>query len=180
MSTIEKLDRLIADQLQAALPGAIIGRKSIVLEQTGSTNDAIWRVASTDGLPSIPEGLVVFAEHQTDGRVVRGKVDERRLELRAASDGLSVTAVLGGQNHLVLLAIEETVGPTVRVALAHFEPLTRPVGPLPTREMSLRQRLSSTNLETVERAGSAVFEAIFHDIQRDRAESYARLAVASG
>ena len=72
MSTIEKLDRLIADQLQAALPGAIIGRKSIVLEQIGSTNDAIWRVASTDGLPSIPEGLVVFAEHQTAGRGQRG------------------------------------------------------------------------------------------------------------
>jgi BirA family transcriptional regulator, biotin operon repressor / biotin---[acetyl-CoA-carboxylase] ligase len=72
MSTVEKLDRLIADQLQAALPGAIIGRKSIVLEQTGSTNDAIWHVASTDGLPSITEGLVVFAEHQTDGRGQRG------------------------------------------------------------------------------------------------------------
>ena len=72
MSTVEKLDRLTADQLQTALPGAIIGRKSIVLEQTGSTNDAIWRVASTDGLPSIPEGLVVFAEHQTDGRGQRG------------------------------------------------------------------------------------------------------------
>jgi BirA family biotin operon repressor/biotin-[acetyl-CoA-carboxylase] ligase len=72
MSTIEKLDRLTADQLQAAVPGVIIGGKSIVLEQTGSTNDAIWRVASTDGLPSIPEGLVVFAEHQTDGRGQRG------------------------------------------------------------------------------------------------------------
>jgi BirA family biotin operon repressor/biotin-[acetyl-CoA-carboxylase] ligase len=72
MSTVEKLDRLTADQLQAALPGAIIGQKSVVLEQTGSTNDAIWRVASTEGLPSIPEGLVVFAEHQTDGRGQRG------------------------------------------------------------------------------------------------------------
>src|SRR5882757_5824787 len=72
MPTVEKLDRLTADQLQAALPGAIIGRKSIVLEQTGSTNDAIWRVAATDGLPSIPEGLVVFAEHQTAGRGQHG------------------------------------------------------------------------------------------------------------
>src|SRR6476620_1526090 len=72
MPTVEKLDWLTADQLQAALPGAIIGRKSIVLEQTGSTNDAIWRVASTDGLPSIPEGLVVFAEQQTAGRGQRG------------------------------------------------------------------------------------------------------------
>lgn len=72
MPTVEKLDRLTADQLQAALPGAIIGRKSIVLEQTGSTNDAIWRVASTDALPSIPEGLVVFAEQQTAGRGQHG------------------------------------------------------------------------------------------------------------
>jgi BirA family biotin operon repressor/biotin-[acetyl-CoA-carboxylase] ligase len=72
MSTAKKLDRLIADQLQAALPCSIIGGKIIVLEQTGSTNDAIWRIASTDGLPSIPEGLVVFAEHQTDGRGQRG------------------------------------------------------------------------------------------------------------
>src|SRR5215470_7351414 len=66
MSTVDTLDRLNADQLQAALRGAIIGREIIVLEQTGSTNDAIWRVAS------ISEGLVVFAEHQTDGRGQRG------------------------------------------------------------------------------------------------------------
>jgi BirA family transcriptional regulator, biotin operon repressor / biotin---[acetyl-CoA-carboxylase] ligase len=72
MSTDEKLDRLIADQLNAQIPGVIIGREIIVLEQTSSTNDAISRVASTDGLPSIPEGLVVFAEHQTDGRGQRG------------------------------------------------------------------------------------------------------------
>src|SRR5437762_6579862 len=72
MSTVEQLDRLIADQLQAALPSGIIGRKSIVLEQTGSTNDAVSRVALTDDLPSIPEGLVVFAEHQTAGRGRRG------------------------------------------------------------------------------------------------------------
>lgn len=72
MSTVEKLDPLVADQLQAALPGAIIGRKIIVLEQTSSTNDAISRVASAGGLPSVPDGLVVFAEHQTDGRGQRG------------------------------------------------------------------------------------------------------------
>ena len=72
MSTVEKLDPLIADQLQAQRPGAIIGRDVIVLEKTSSTNDAISRVASTDGLQSIPDGLVVFAEHQTDGRGQRG------------------------------------------------------------------------------------------------------------
>jgi BirA family transcriptional regulator, biotin operon repressor / biotin---[acetyl-CoA-carboxylase] ligase len=68
MSTVEKFDRLAADQLKAEVPDAVIGREIIVLEQTNSTNDAILRVASTNGLPSIPEGLVVLAEHQTDGR----------------------------------------------------------------------------------------------------------------
>jgi BirA family biotin operon repressor/biotin-[acetyl-CoA-carboxylase] ligase len=63
---VTSFDRLNADQLQGALHGAMIGRKIILLEETGSTNDAIWRVAS------ISEGLVVFAEHQTDGRGQRG------------------------------------------------------------------------------------------------------------
>ena len=79
MSTIEKLDRLIADQLKAELPdGAIIGREIIVLEQTGSTNDAILQVASPQGAavsspPSLVDGgLVLFAEHQTAGRGQRG------------------------------------------------------------------------------------------------------------
>ncbi len=71
MSRAENLDPLVADQLQAALPGAIIGRNVIVLEQTSSTNDAIARVAS-EGMPSVPDGLVVFAEYQTDGRGQRG------------------------------------------------------------------------------------------------------------
>ena len=73
MSTVNKFDRLSADQLKAELPrGAVIGREIIVLEQTSSTNDAVSRVASTGGLPSRLEGLVVFAEHQTDGRGQRG------------------------------------------------------------------------------------------------------------
>ena len=88
MSTVEKLDRLIADQLQAALPCSIIGRNIIVLEQTGSTNDAILQVASPKGAaasslpavasakegrpPLVDEGLVLFAEHQTAGRGQRG------------------------------------------------------------------------------------------------------------
>jgi BirA family transcriptional regulator, biotin operon repressor / biotin---[acetyl-CoA-carboxylase] ligase len=78
MSTVEKLDRLIADQLQAAFPCSIIGRDIVVLEQTGSTNDAIFQVASPQGAadsspPSlVDEGLVLFAEHQTAGRGQRG------------------------------------------------------------------------------------------------------------
>jgi BirA family transcriptional regulator, biotin operon repressor / biotin---[acetyl-CoA-carboxylase] ligase len=84
MSRVEKLDQLIADQLQAALPAAVIGRQIVVLEQTGSTNDAILQIASPEGaavssLPAVAsakegppslvdEGLVLFAEHQTAGR----------------------------------------------------------------------------------------------------------------
>lgn len=88
MSTVEKLDRLIAEQLQAALRSAVIGRRIVVLEQTGSTNDAILQVASPQGAaislgrhsldedgsppPIVDEGLVLFAEHQTAGRGQRG------------------------------------------------------------------------------------------------------------
>src|SRR5215469_1284521 len=72
MSTDEKVDRLTADRLKVHLPDALIGREIIVLQETGSTNDAISRVASTDGMPRTPEGLVVFAEYQTDGRGQRG------------------------------------------------------------------------------------------------------------
>src|SRR5439155_24784145 len=65
-----------------------IGREIIVLEQTGSTNDAILQVAFSQGasvssLPAvasakegppspIEQGLVVFAEHQTAGRGQHG------------------------------------------------------------------------------------------------------------
>ena len=98
MSTVEKLDRLIAVELQAGLPSAIIGRQIIVLEETDSTNDAILEVASPQGAavssgavalakaaslpavasakegppPLVDEGLVLFAEHQTAGRGQRG------------------------------------------------------------------------------------------------------------
>ncbi len=107
MFTAEKLDRLIADQLQAALPCSIIGREIIVLEQTGSTNDAILQVASTDGLASTPEGLIVFAEHQTDGRGQRGNRWES-----AAGKGLWFSILLrpeiqlGDSGELAIWAIE--------------------------------------------------------------------------
>ena len=72
MSTDETFTRLAADQLKTEAPGAVIARDIIVLEQVSSTNDAISQLASTDLLASIPDGLVVFAEHQTAGRGQRG------------------------------------------------------------------------------------------------------------
>jgi BirA family biotin operon repressor/biotin-[acetyl-CoA-carboxylase] ligase len=62
------LDRLVAEELQAGIGSAVIGREIIVLEQTGSTNDAILQIATANSR----EGLVVFAEHQTAGRGQRG------------------------------------------------------------------------------------------------------------
>jgi len=58
-------DRLRAERLRG---GLIIGRDVIVLEQTRSTNDVIGQMAAGDW----PEGLCVFAEHQTAGRGQHG------------------------------------------------------------------------------------------------------------
>src|SRR4029453_8894360 len=68
MSPAEMLDRLVAEELQAKLGSVVIGREIIVLEQTGSTNDAILQVANAD----TKEGLVLFAEHQIAGRGQHG------------------------------------------------------------------------------------------------------------
>ena len=59
---------LIAEQFQADLASGVIGGEVIVLDQAGSTNDAILQIAN----PNSKEGLVVFAEHQTAGRGQRG------------------------------------------------------------------------------------------------------------
>ena len=59
---------LDAAKLRGAVGGRVIGREIVVLEETTSTNDSILQMMS----PSTPEGLVVFAEHQTDGRGQRG------------------------------------------------------------------------------------------------------------
>ena len=68
MSPAEVLDRFVADEMRAALGSAVIGREIIVLDQTGSTNDAILQIATANS----NEGLVLFAEHQTAGRGQRG------------------------------------------------------------------------------------------------------------
>ena len=56
--------RLDAEVIRRALGDCTIGREIIVLEETTSTNDAVLQRAT----PTTPEGLVVFAEHQTAGR----------------------------------------------------------------------------------------------------------------
>ena len=67
MSPAEALDGLIADELQADPGDAVVGREVIVLQRTGSTNDAILEMARDS-----KEGVVLFAEQQTAGRGQRG------------------------------------------------------------------------------------------------------------
>ena len=85
------LDRLLGKELQADLGSAVIGREIIVLEQTGSTNDAILQVATADS----NEGLVLFAEHQTAGRGQHGNRWES-----AAGKGLWFSILLRPRIHL--------------------------------------------------------------------------------
>jgi BirA family transcriptional regulator, biotin operon repressor / biotin---[acetyl-CoA-carboxylase] ligase len=68
MSRVEVADRLVAYSMEADLGRVVVGRHIIVLDQTGSTNDAILEIAT----PNFEEGLVLFAEHQTGGRGRRG------------------------------------------------------------------------------------------------------------
>jgi len=89
------VDQLIADQLKSELPDAVIGRAIIVLEQTGSTNDAILQIASAQPRPPIIKGLVLFAEHQTAGRGQR----RNRWE-SAAGKGLWFSILLQPEIHL--------------------------------------------------------------------------------
>jgi BirA family transcriptional regulator, biotin operon repressor / biotin---[acetyl-CoA-carboxylase] ligase len=85
MSPAEMLERLDADEMRAALGNPVIGREIVVLDQTGSTNDAILQIAT----PNSSEGLVLFAEHQTAGRGQRGNRWES-----AAAKGLWLSILL--------------------------------------------------------------------------------------
>ena len=102
--------RLIANTLRADLGTALIGREIIVLEQTGSTNDAILQSATPDS----NEGLVLFAEHQTAGRGQRGNRWES-----AAGKGLWFSILLRpnidiSNSHQLTAWAVEAVSETIR------------------------------------------------------------------
>jgi BirA family transcriptional regulator, biotin operon repressor / biotin---[acetyl-CoA-carboxylase] ligase len=62
-------DRLVAAELSESLGESTVGCRIIVLESTRSTNEFLRRMLA----PGLPEGFVVFAEHQSAGRGQRGK-----------------------------------------------------------------------------------------------------------
>jgi BirA family biotin operon repressor/biotin-[acetyl-CoA-carboxylase] ligase len=78
-------DRLSAEKLRADLGGVVIGCEIVVREETTSTNDSVLQLAAGGA----PEGLVVFAEHQTAGRGQRGNTWES-----AAHKGLWFSVLL--------------------------------------------------------------------------------------
>ena len=65
----ELSDRLIAAELSAALEGSRVGNEIVVVEETESTNDLVWKAVER----GVPEGFVVFAERQTKGRGQYGR-----------------------------------------------------------------------------------------------------------
>jgi BirA family transcriptional regulator, biotin operon repressor / biotin---[acetyl-CoA-carboxylase] ligase len=66
------VDRWSAPTLRAGLGQCTIGREIIVLDEITSTNDVVLQMANKGA----PDGLVVFAEHQTAGRGQRSNVWE--------------------------------------------------------------------------------------------------------
>jgi BirA family transcriptional regulator, biotin operon repressor / biotin---[acetyl-CoA-carboxylase] ligase len=62
-------ETLIPELIMAGLQTNQIGRDVLVLKETSSTNDRIRQA----GMGRAGEGLVIFAEHQTNGRGTRGK-----------------------------------------------------------------------------------------------------------
>jgi BirA family transcriptional regulator, biotin operon repressor / biotin---[acetyl-CoA-carboxylase] ligase len=62
-------DRLIAAELIAALEGCRIGNNIVVVEETESTNDLVWKAVDR----GMAEGFVIFAERQSKGRGQYGR-----------------------------------------------------------------------------------------------------------
>src|SRR2546421_9484074 len=62
-------DRLIATELRAALDGFRFGKEILVVDETESTNDLVWKAVESGA----PEGFVVFTERQTKGRGQYGR-----------------------------------------------------------------------------------------------------------
>src|SRR5205814_8754197 len=108
-------DRLSEEKLRAELGQCTIGREIVVLEQTTSTNDVVLQMANAGA----PEGLVVFAEHQSASRGQRGEGWDS-----AAGKGLWLSVLLRPKvaiSHPVKLAqrTAEIVATTIQVQFYH-------------------------------------------------------------
>jgi BirA family biotin operon repressor/biotin-[acetyl-CoA-carboxylase] ligase len=114
-------DCLRAEILRAALCGAYIGREIVVVEEAASTNDLAWQMAQKGK----PDGLVIFAEHQTAGRGQRGNRWESAAHLglwfsillRPKIEPAESARLTNWAAQNVAQTIEEQVGSKTRIKL---------------------------------------------------------------
>ena len=69
MSETDGGDRLVADELRAALRASGVEKEIVVVDEAGSTNDLAWEAADRGAA----DGFTVFAERQTAGRGQYGR-----------------------------------------------------------------------------------------------------------
>jgi BirA family transcriptional regulator, biotin operon repressor / biotin---[acetyl-CoA-carboxylase] ligase len=69
ISVLKTPEALVPEMILAGLRTKIIGRDVLVLRETSSTNDRVRQA----GIAGASEGLVIFAESQTNGRGTRGR-----------------------------------------------------------------------------------------------------------
>jgi BirA family biotin operon repressor/biotin-[acetyl-CoA-carboxylase] ligase len=85
ISLVREPDSLVPQAILARLHTTTIGRETVVLRETSSTNDRVKQA----GISGAAEGLVIFAESQTKGRGTYG-----RKWVSAAGDGLWFSVLL--------------------------------------------------------------------------------------
>ena len=114
MPQSELRDDLSGEDLRIALGECRIGCQIVLLRETSSTNDFVFQMAA----PNVPEGLVVFAEHQTAGRGQRSNRWES-----APHKGLWFSILLRPDIAIAESArltkwVAETIGKTIEEQLA--------------------------------------------------------------
>jgi BirA family biotin operon repressor/biotin-[acetyl-CoA-carboxylase] ligase len=121
VSLVNVPEALVPEMILAGLRTKTIGRDVLVLRETSSTNDR----ARQAGVAGASEGLVIFAESQTDGRGTRGR---RWVSTAGVGLWLSIllrTRIPADQWPLLVQmaavacaeAIEKSVDETVRIKL---------------------------------------------------------------
>ncbi len=110
-----------SEELRAALTDSHIGNKILIVEETSSTNDLVWKMAQQ----GTPAGLVVFAESQTGGRGQRGNRWESAphrglwfsILLRPGIGPADSAEVVAWAAQTVAATIEEEVGVAAKIKL---------------------------------------------------------------
>ena len=114
-------DSLRGEELRAALIDSPIGNEILIVEEISSTNDLVWQMAQKGSA----DGLVVFAESQTEGRGQRGNRWESAARLglwfsillRPKIGPAESARVVGWAAQAIVATIEEEMGLSAQVRL---------------------------------------------------------------